>query len=441
MPTRTSLSLLIALLTGFTALSAQALNKEKLERYFAVLDSSERFLGSVALSQHGQLCYTRSVGFAQLEPLQKADESTRYRIGSISKTFTAVLVMKAIEAGKLNLDTPLSTFFPEIKNAANISIRHLLSHRSGIANFTDKPAYLAWHSQNRTRSEMLQHISTLESIFEPGSRSAYSNSNYVLLTLILEELYQQDYRDLLAQHITGPVGLTNTFFDPEASADSLGSRSYLFNTTWEESPTTHLSIPLGAGGIISTPTDLLRFAEALFGGKLVQKESLDAMCALRDQLGLGLFGLPFYDQRGFGHTGGIDGWSSVFGYFPDTKTAFALCANGSRINNNDVSIALLSAANGKPFDLPTFSIYTINEADLDLYPGSYASAQIPLKITIKREGQRLIAQATGQPSFPLEATALHIFKFEQAGIVMEFDPENQRLLLKQAGAEFLFERE
>src|SRR5690554_4349148 len=105
------------------------------------------------------------------------------------------------------------------------------------------------------------------------------------------------------------------------------------------------------------------FRSALFGGKLVQKESLDAMCALRDQL------------------------------------------------------------------------------DLDLYPDSYASAQIPLKISIHREGQRLMAQATGQPSFPLEATALHIFKFEQAGIVMEFDPENQRLLLKQAGAEFLFERE
>lgn len=280
-----------------------------------------------------------------------------------AQAFTAVLVMKAIEAGKLSLDTPLSTFFPEIKNAADITIRHLLSHRSGIANFTDNPAYLAWHTQSRTRGEMLQHISGLESNFEPGSRSAYSNSNYVLLTLILEELYQQDYRDLLEQHITEPVGLTNTFFDPEAPADSMGSRSYLFTAKWEESPTTHLSIPLGAGGIISTPTDLLRFAEALFGGKLVQKESLDAMCALRDQLGLGL------------------------------------------------------------------------------YPGSYASAQIPLKITIKREGQGLTAQATGQPSFPLEAEARHIFKFEQAGIVMEFDPENQRLLLKQAGAEFLFERE
>src|SRR5690554_6409160 len=94
-----------------------------------------------------------------------------------AQAFTAVLVMKAIEAGKLSLD------------AADISIRYLLSHRSGIANFTDNPAYLAWHTQSRTRGEMLQHISGLESNFEPGSRSAYSNSNYVLLTLILEELY------------------------------------------------------------------------------------------------------------------------------------------------------------------------------------------------------------------------------------------------------------
>ena len=152
-----------------------------------------------------------------------------------AQAFTAVLVMKAIEA-VLNRTPPASASAIAITAAAWPT--------------SPQSAYLAWHTKPDPKRNAAAHLHG-ESNFEPGSRSA-CNSITCCLPSSTEALFQQNYKDLLEQHITEPVGLTNTFFDPEASADSLGSRSYLFNTTWEESPTTHLSIPLGAGGIITT---------------------------------------------------------------------------------------------------------------------------------------------------------------------------------------------
>jgi len=129
------LSLLVTLLiqTGFS----QTIDKTKLDRYFEALETNNRFMGSVAVSQNGKLIYTKSTGFADLDTKTKPNENTRYRIGSISKTFTTVLVLKAVEENKLTLDQTIEGYFPSIKNANKISIKQLLYHRSGIHNFTD----------------------------------------------------------------------------------------------------------------------------------------------------------------------------------------------------------------------------------------------------------------------------------------------------------------
>ena len=147
--------------------------------------------------------------------------------------------------------------------------------------------------------------------------------------------------------------------------------------TWKVEPETDISIPLGAGGIISTPSDLVKFSDALFGGKLLKSESLEIMKSIKDQYGIGLFQIPFYDKIGYGHTGGIDGFSSVFSFFSDGNISYALTSNGTNFNNNDISIAVLSAVYNKPYDIPEFSTYTITSEELDKYLGVYSSKQIP----------------------------------------------------------------
>lgn len=165
-----------------------------------------------------------------------------------------------------------------------------------------------------------------------------------------------------------------------------------------------MSVPLGAGGVVSTPCDLVKFSDALFGGKLLNKESLELMKTFKGNYGLGLFKFPFYEKTGYGHTGGIDGFSSVFCYFPDGEISYAMTSNGTNYNNNNISIAVLSAFYNKPYEIPVFETYAVKPEDLDKYLGVYSSTQIALKITITKENNTLVAQATGQSSFPLEAT-------------------------------------
>ena len=174
-------SLLIGILsqTGLT----QNFDKTKLDNYFNTLEANNKFMGSVAVSKNGAIIYTKSVGFSDIENNVKANENSKYRIGSISKTFTAVLVLKAVEEKKLDLNQTIEKYFPTIKNAEKITIKHLLSHRSGIHNFTNDKDYLTWNTQPKTEKEMVEIITKAGSDFEPDSKAEYSNSNFVLLSL------------------------------------------------------------------------------------------------------------------------------------------------------------------------------------------------------------------------------------------------------------------
>lgn len=217
--------------------------------------------------------------------------------------------------------------------------------------------------------------------------------------------------------------------------------SYKYIDTWKAESETDISIPLGAGGIVSTPVDLVRFSDALFNGKLLKSESVELMKTLNGQYGMGMFKIPFFDKTGYGHTGGIDGFSSVFSYFQDGNISYAMTCNGSNYNNNNISIAVLSAVFNKPYEIPEFKTYEVSPEELDKYLGVYSSTQIPIKITITRENSTLIAQGSGQPSFPLEATEKDKFKFDQAGVVMEFSIESKTMILKQGGGQFTFTKE
>lgn len=395
-------------------------------------------MGSVALSENGKIIYTKSIGFSDVESKTKPNETTKYRVGSISKSFTSALVFKAVEENKLSLDTKISKYFPNIKNADKISISNLLNHRSGIHSFTDNENYLSWNTQKKSEQELLKIIEDGGSDFEPDTKADYSNSNYVLLSFILEKIYKKPYSEILQEKIIKPIGLKNTYIGGKINLKNNEAHSYIFENNWIKETETDLSIPLGAGAIVSTPSDLLQFAEALFNGKIISEKSLKLMETIKDDYGSGLFQMPFGTKKAFGHTGGIDGFSSNYGYFPEEKVAFALTSNGSNYTNNNIAIAVLSAVFNQPYEIPTFKTLDLSSADLDQYLGIYSSKDIPLKITITKNDTTLMAQATGQSAFPLDASDKNIFKFDQAGIVLEFMPANKTMILKQGGKNYNF---
>ena len=434
--------LLIFLITLCTATSfAQKFDKEKLDLYFQTLENNNKFMGSVALSENGKIIYTKSIGFSDVESKTKPNETTKYRIGSISKSFTSALVFKAVEENKLSLDTKISKYFPNIKNADKISISNLLNHRSGIHSFTDNENYLSWNTQKKSEKELLKIIEDGGSDFEPDTKADYSNSNYVLLSLILEKIYKKPYSEILQEKIIKPIDLKNTYVGGIINLKNNEAHSYIFENNWIKETETDLSIPLGAGAIVSTPSDLLQFAEALFNGKIISEKSLKLMETIKDDYGSGLFQMPFGAKKAFGHTGGIDGFSSNYGYFPEEKVAFALTSNGSNFTNNNIAIAVLSAVFNQPYEIPTFKTLDLSSADLDQYLGIYSSKDIPLKITVTKNDTTLMAQATGQSAFPLVASDKNIFKFDQAGIVLEFIPATKTMILKQGGKNYNFIKE
>lgn len=320
---------------------AQSFDKIKLDDYLKELAESNQFMGSVAILQNDNVIYTNSTGFSNVEKQQKPNDKTTYGIGSISKVFTSVLVLKAVEENKLTLSTKLSEYFPSIKNSDKITIGNLLNHRSGIHNFTNDKDFLEWNTQKKSESEMIQIIAKGGSDFEPNSKADYSNSNYILLSYILEKIYKESYSDILSEKIIKKLGLRNTYFGNKMN-EANESYSYKFSGSWMKQTQTNPSIPLGAGAIFSTPTDLTKFTSALFSGKIISKESLKSMITMNDNFGYGIFEIPYKEKIGFGHRGGIDGFNSVLTYFPKDKISIAILSNG---NNYDIDKVLFAVEN------------------------------------------------------------------------------------------------
>ena len=428
------------LLSG--SLFAAEFDTKKLDELYSLIEKNNAGMGSVSIFKDGKEVYQRSIGYADIEKKIRAKNNTRYRIGSISKTFTAVMLLQMVEAGKLSYSTKISVYFPSIPNASRISVEHLLRHRSGLFNFTSLPDFGSWMFTPQSRAELLSRLSKLETIFQPGEKTEYSNTNYVLLSMILEKVSGAAYAELLQQRIVKPLKLRDTYYGGKIAEEKNAAYSYFKKGDWQKTPESDMSIPLGAGGIVSTPTDLNQFFSALFNGKLVSKQSLIHMKTLVDGLGMGLIEFPYYEQKVLGHNGIIDGFQSNAGHFEDKNVTVSYISNGTSMGVNDILIGTLNLYFGKPYEMPIFSAAIVVPTEtLQLYVGTYSSPTFPLKIVIRIENGVLVGQATGQSAFPLEAYAEHMFRFDQAALKIAFEPENSVLILKQGGGEFRLTRE
>lgn len=430
------------------ATEIQVTSKTKqIDQLLEALSSNNKFMGSVSIRKNNALVYSKAYGFSSISDKEsiKASEKTKYRIGSISKMFTMVMIFQLIEEKKLNLNTKLSEFFPEVKNAEKITIEYLLSHRSGIHNFTNDESYLTYYTQPKKQEEMVSIISNTKPDFEPNTKAEYSNSNFVLLGFIIEKITKTDYKSNLKTRIIDKLGLKNTYFGGKTDLKNNESYSYaLQNKKLVQEPETDMSIPHGAGAIVSNTEDLTYFISTLFDGKLLNNDSLKEMKTIKDGYGRGIFEFPFYDRSAFGHNGAIDGFKSMLLYLPDDKVSVAFTSNYLKYSSNEILLGILSFSYDKSYKIPSFDSKPTIELSTEVlksYEGLYSSKQIPLKITTKVVDGVLSAQATGQGAFPLTPVSESEFVFEEAHITLVFDKDKKTFVLKQSGANFNFSRE
>ena len=423
-------------------------DKQKLNEYLNTLEDANKFMGSVAILEDGDVIFHNAYGFVD-EHQKPAHPETVYRIGSITKTFTSTMSMKLVEEGEIELSDPLSQFYPEIPNAEKITIEQLLYHRSGIVSVTNVDEYQEYYTEEVTKDEMLDRMVRYGTSFEPGEKFEYSNSGYILLGYIIEDVTKMNYADALKKYITAPLGMERTYYGGKISTSR--GEAFSFNYTpggWKKTSQTNMSIPHGAGSIVSTPTETGIFLSALFNGDLLSEQSLEKMMDLKDGYGLGIVRFPFYDKYAWGHNGGIDGFHTSSGHFLEENLTYVLFGNGFNYSLNDISIGVLSILFGRDFEISDFSGETkqieLGPAEMQAFTGKFSSEEIPLEIEVFVEEGELKAQATGQGAFPLTAYQGGVMKFAQAGITMVFENlQNEKFQgfeLQQAGQKYTYSR-
>lgn len=420
-------------------------------------NEDHEFMGEILIQRNNEPLLHRHLGYRNMDKEMPHDDASTFAIGGISQTFTAALTMMAVEENKLQLETTLDTYLPKLPNSNIITIRHLLEHRSGLGDYTEYLPVYQNPSIATTMEKLLAPMETSATQFQPGQRHQQVGTNYLILTHILEKVYNKEFQTLLEEKITGPNNLNNTFLTA-VNATKLRSKSsghQLVATGLSPQPATHPLFTAGAGGINSTASDLAGFSRALFNEELVPRQMVEMMKpkASNDNNGMGLETSTIHGKNAVGHEGDINGFRSSLLYFPEDGVTMVILMNRTSPNFEGMVSEIAGAYFGS-IPVPTFeetpeSPTTAPAAPTAAKPaeavitGTYAFNP-KLKITVFREGGELKAQTANQPPTTLEKLGPLTYKIKGTEGRISFVVENEmvtHLLFEQAGFQQKAEKE
>ena len=382
-------------------------------------------IGAVTIRKADRIIYQRTLGYRDSSAAGwvPSDDKTAFRIGSVTKPFTAVMIYQLIDEKRLSFDTNVSKFFPKMAGGDFVTVRDLLGHTSGLPDYTrglDPMVAL-------DRDALLARVSgPLQ--FKSGTQRRYSNSNYLLLGFIIEAVTGSSYEKALQQRVAKRAGLTRTHFGGAVEPAANDARAYFFNAGhWEAQPEHAIENAGGAGGVASTTDDLTRFLAALFQGRLISAASLSEMTQGFDDgkrksgKGLGPFAIPGTEKGGFSHDGSIGAHAALIGYVPDDSLSLALTINGYNYPMNRIFFSVWGILYGTKAPLPSFTPAALDDATATSFVGDYPSDAYGLTITVRRTGAAMEGQTKGDPKpFPLTYVGRNRFVFERDGILLEF---------------------
>ena len=288
------------------------------------------FSGYIAVTRDGKPIYARAYGKANRESGAVADADTRFRIGSITKQFTATCVMQLAEKGKLEVDDPLRKYLPDYpKSGDKVTLHHLLTHTSGIPSFTDDEALMKVRGTRHTQAEVLATFKDKPLEFEPGERFAYSNSGYFLLGLVIEKVSGQSYEAYLQEHVLGPAGMKrSSTIDAEDAPNTAVGYDNDDDDKIERAHGVDMSLPFSAGALRSTASDLFAWDRALAGNLLLTDAAKQRMYSPeKDNYAYGWVVWTEDGRKIAGHDGGIDGFASSYRRIPEERLVLVALAN------------------------------------------------------------------------------------------------------------------
>jgi len=451
LPVRRSLSCLIALVIGVSIASlsmragqsrpasAPAMNVARMEQVIQSYVTAKQFMGSVLVARGNDIILDKGYGSANLEWNIPNTPATKFRLGSLTKQFTAACVLLLEERGELSINDPVKKYMPDAPAAWDkITVFNLLTHTSGIPNFTAFPDYRSTEPFATTPAQLVARFRDKPLDFEPGTKWNYSNSGYVLLGYLIEKITGESYAKFVRENIFIPLSMKDSGYDSNAAIIPNRAAGYSFSPTGIVNTSyIDMTIPFSAGGLYSTTEDLLRWEQALFGGKLLSAASLEKMTT------------PFKNDYAFGlvvqangpkvihHEGGIEGFNTDLEYFPERKRTVIVLANLDGPGSGAVTTKIMALVNGEKVVLPSErKEVPVDPEILDGYTGKYVFAP-NIILTVTREGNQLMTQMTGQGKVPVYPEGARDFfaKVVDAQITFVTDTSGRasELILQQNG--------
>lgn len=391
---------------------ALAQDSERMHEVVSADTEAGTYMGSVLVAKGDEILLNRSYGSANLEWDIANTTDTKFRLGSVTKQFTAAATLLLQQRGELDIDEPVKTYWPTAPAAWDaITVRDLLNHTSGIPNVTALDEFGTWKYLPTTREELIGRFSDLPLAFSPGENWAYSNSNYLMLTAIVEEVSGKSYADFVQTEIFDVLGMDDTGID--VSSQILDHRASGYSPSGNgivNADYVNMAIPQGAGALYSTTGDLLKWQRGLFGGKILNDAALAEFTKPAD---LAAFGEAKYasgilveeldGKTTYWHGGGIEGFNSWLGYDPESDITVVVLANLNGGNARTLGLSLMTLARGGEVELASErEEVAVAASDLAEYEGTYRIAPT-FALKFWADGDQFMTQATGQNAFPVFA--------------------------------------
>jgi CubicO group peptidase (beta-lactamase class C family) len=396
---------------GNQAQSSNQAIADEMTAYLQACLANRYFMGSVLVARAGEVLLSAGYGMANLEHDVPNTPQTKFRLGSITKQFTATAILQLQEQGLLEVHHSISTYLPNYPNGEQITIHHLLNHTSGIPNFTELDNFEQTTKIKVTLDDLIARFSGEPLEFTPGERYCYTNSGYVVLTKIIETVSGRPYADYLQHHILEPLGMVDSGYERQEAILSHRASGYIFSgEVYQNADFVDMSWPSGAGGMYSTIEDLYKWEQGLYTDTVLSASLREMMftpkVVVRAQEdgkgyyhGYGGIICTHYERKLLYHGGGIDGFSTRIARYPDERISIIVLTNIDAATvtpvvpiANDLAAILF----GEPYELPKQrQAIKLDPAIYDAYVGQY-ELEPGWVMTVTKESSSIFMQCTGQ---------------------------------------------
>ncbi len=406
-----------------------------------------KFMGTVLVARGTQALLDKGYGSADLEWGVANAPGTKFRLGSVTKQFTAASILMLEERGKLSVEDPVKKYIAGAPAAWDkITLRNLLTHTSGIPNFTSFPEYSKMEPFPAKPAQILALFENKPLEFAPGAKMSYCNSGYVVLGMVVEKASGESYAKFVQDNIFTPLGMKDSGYDSNREVIPHRASGYVRDKKgFENAGYVDMTIPFSAGALYSTTEDLLKWEQGLFGGKLLKPESLKKMTTpYLNHYAFGLFVNEVKGRTVVSHGGGIEGFNTHLAYYPEDKLTVVVLSNVNGPAPGEIAGKLAALAHGEKVTLASERTeVAVPAAELGQYVGTYDMGQ-GLNMYMRQEGDHLTTQLSGQGQLRVYGEANGRFFLKEVDAELEFQKDGggkvTAVVLHQGGMEMKGEK-